>query len=230
MKRLSILIADDHELVRRGIRQLLLTRRCWKLVGEATSGREAMAKIRRLRPDIAILDVGMPELDGLEATRQLNKIAPKTKVIILTMHDSMLMVKRALESGARGYVLKSDLTKDLTEAVELVSEGKTFLTPQVSEIVFREFTEAEIATMHTCKSKAEPTRREVEIIRLLAEGKTNKEIAASLGITVSTVETHRSKIFFKLGVHSVAQLIHYSICQGIIPVPVKSAGEVHMNR
>lgn len=230
MKRLSILIADDHELVRRGIRQLLLTRRGWKLVGEATSGREAMAKIRKLRPDIAILDVGIPELDGLEATRELNKIVPKTKVIILTMHDSMLMVKRALESGARGYVLKSDLTKYLTEAVELVSEGKTFLTPQVSEIVFREFTKTEIATMHACKSKAQPTRREIEIIRLLAEGKTNKEIAASLGITVSTVETHRSKIFFKLGVHSVAQLIHYSISQGIIPVPVKSAGEVHMNR
>lgn len=229
MKRLSILIADDHELVRRGIRQLLLTRRGWKLVGEAISGPDAIAKIRRLKPDIAILDVGMPELDGLEATRQLNKIAPKTNVIILTMHDSMLMVKRALESGARAYVLKSDLTKYLTEAVQRVSEGKTFLTPQVSEIVFREFTKTEIATMHTCKSGAQPTPREVEIIRLLARGEANKEIAARLGITVSTVETHRSKIFFKLGVHSVAQLIHYAIGQGLIPVPINSAGERHMN-
>lgn len=229
MKRLSILIADDHELVRRGIRQLLLTRRGWKLVGEAMSGRDAIAKIRKFKPDIAILDVGMPELDGLEATRQLNKIAPKTRIIILTMHDSMLMVKRALESGARAYVLKSDLTKYLTEAVQRVSEGKTFLTPQVSEIVFREFTKTEIATMRACKPGPQPTPREVEIIRLLAGGEANKEIAARLGITVSTVETHRAKIFFKLGVHSVAQLIHYAISQGIIPVPIKSAGEAHMN-
>lgn len=229
MKRLSILIADDHELVRRGIRQLLLTLRGWKLVGEATSGRDAIAKIRKLKPDIAILDVGMPEPDGLETTRQLNKIAPKTNVIILTMHDSMLMVKRALESGARAYVLKSDLTKYLTEAVQRVSEGKTFLTPQVSEIVFREFTKTEIATMQTCKSGSQPTPREVEVIRLLARGEANKEIAARLGITLSTVETHRSKIFFKLGVHSVAQLIHYAICHGLIPVPIRSAGEVRMN-
>lgn len=229
MKRLSILIADDHELVRRGIRQLLLTRSGWKLVGEATSGRDAIAKIRKLKPDIAILDVGMPEPDGLETTRQLNKIAPKTNIIILTMHDSMLMVKRALESGARAYVLKSDLTKYLTEAVQRVSEGKTFLTPQVSEIVFREFTKTEIATMRTCKSGSQPTPREVEVIRLLAKGEANKEISARLGITVSTVETHRSKIFFKLGVHSVAQLIHYAISQGLIPVPIKSAGEVRMN-
>ncbi|HET7106916.1 MAG TPA: response regulator transcription factor [Candidatus Acidoferrum sp.] len=229
MKRLSILIADDHELVRRGIRQLLLTRRGWKLVGEATSGREAIAKIRKLKPNIAILDVGMPELDGLEATHVLSKIAPKTNVIILTMHDSMLMVRRALESGARGYVLKSDLTNYLIEAVQRVSEGKTFLTPQVSEILFREFTKTEITAMRPCKSEAQPTRREVEIIRLLAKGETNKEIAAMLGITVSTVETHRSKIFFKLGVHSLAQLIHYAICQGIIPVPMKSADEVPMS-
>lgn len=229
MKRLSILIADDHELVRRGIRQLLLARRGWKLVGEATSGPDAIAKIRKLKPDIAILDIGMPELDGLEATRQLAKAAPKTRVIVLTMHDSMLMVKRALESGARAYVLKSDLTKYLTEAVQRVSEGKTFLTPQVSEIVFREFTKSEIATMRKCKPGAEPTAREVEIIRLLAKGEANKEIAARLGITVSTVETHRSKIFFKLGVHSVAQLIHYAISQGLIAVPATSAGEAHMN-
>ena len=230
MKQLSILIADDHELVRRGIRQLLLTRRGWKVVGEATCGREAIEKIRKLKPNIAILDVGMPEPDGLEATRQLSKVAPMTKVIILTMHDSMLMVKRALESGARGYVLKSDLTKYLIEAVQRVSEGKTFLTPQVSEIIFRNFTKTEIASTRNCKPKTQPTRREAEIIRLLAEGAANKEIAAMLGIAVSTVETHRAKIFFKLGVHSVAQLIHYAIGQGIISVPIESAGEVTLNK
>ena len=230
MKQLSLLIADDHELVRRGIRQLLLARRGWKVVGEATCGREAIEKIRKLKPNIAILDVGMPELDGLEATRHLKKIAPKTNVIILTMHDSMLMVQRALESGARGYVLKSDLTRYLTEAVQSVSEGKTFLTPQVSEIVFREFTKYEIATMRPGKSEAQPTRRESEIIQLLAKGETNKEISSRLDITVSTVETHRSKIFLKLGVHSVAQLIHYAIRHGIIPVPINSADEVPMNR
>jgi len=229
MRRLSIVIADDHELVRRGIRQLLLARPGWEVAGEAKCGREAVERIRKLKPNIAILDVGMPELDGLETTRILQTAAPNTKVIILTMHDSMLMVQRALESGARGYVLKSDLTKHLTKAVQRVSEGKTFLTPQVSEIAFREFTKTDIANIGTCKSEAQPTRRELEIIRLLAKGEANKGIAARLGISVRTVETHRSKIFFKLGVHSVAQLIHYAICQGIITVPGNSVNEVSMN-
>jgi DNA-binding NarL/FixJ family response regulator len=193
-------------------------------------GREAVERISKLKPDIAILDVGMPELDGREATRKLQRAAPMTKVIILTMHDSMLMVQRALERRARGYVLKSDLTKYLTEAVQKASEGKTFLTPQVSEIAFRDFTKTDIAAIRACKSEAQPTRRELEIIRLVAEGKTNKEIAARLGITISTVETHRSKIFFKLGVHSVTQLNHYAICQGIIAVPGNSANEVSMNK
>lgn len=218
MKQLSLLIADDHELVRRGIRQLLLTRRGWKVIGEATCGREAIKKIRKLKPDIAILDVGMPEMDGLEAARQLQIDAPQTKVIFLTMHDSMLMVQRALESGARGYVLKSDVTKYLVEAVQKVSEGKNFLTPQISRIVLRELNKTEIETKVANKLEAQPTRREKEVILLLAEGKTNKEVATALSITVSTVETHRSRIFFKLGVHSVAQLIHYAIRRGIVPV------------
>lgn len=230
MKQLSLFIADDHELVRRGIRQLLLTRRGWKVVGEATCGQEAIEKIRKLKPNIAILDVGMPGMDGLEIARQLQIDAPKTNVIFLTMHDSMLMVQRAMESGARGYVLKSDLTKYLIQAVQRVSEGQAFLTPQVSEIVFREFTKSESRTIHAGKSEAQPTRRELEVIRLLAKGESNKEIASRLDITVSTVETHRSKIFFKLGVHSVAQLIHYAICHGIIPVPLVSGDEVFMNR
>jgi DNA-binding NarL/FixJ family response regulator len=218
MKQLSIVIADDHELVRRGIRQLLLTRRGWKVVGEATCGREAIKKIRKLKPNIAILDFAMPEMDGLEVARQLQIDAPKTNVIFLTMHDSMLIVQRALESGARGYVLKSDVTKYLVESVQKVSEGKTFLTPQISRIVLRELNRTEIPTKVANKSEAQPSRRELEVIRLVADGKTNKEIATELGITVSTVETHRSRIFFKFGVHSVVQLINYAIRQGILPV------------
>jgi len=229
MKLLRILIADDHELVRRGTRQLLHTQRDWKVVGEAATGHEAIEKIRKHKPKIAILDIGMPDLDGLEATRQLGQEASKTSVIILTMHDSMLMVQRALESGARGYVLKSDLTKCLVKAVRRVSQGKTFLTPKVPEIVLRDFTKTGAATNPTYNSEVRPTRRELDVIRLLAEGKTNKEIAIELGIANSTVETHRARILFRLGVHSVAELIHYAIRHSIIAVPNNTINQVAMD-
>jgi DNA-binding NarL/FixJ family response regulator len=218
LKRLRILIADDHELVRHGIRALLQSRHEWKVVGEAVNGLEAVEKAKKLKPEVAILDIGMPDLDGLAATRQLRKDTPNTKTVILTMHNSPVMVRRALEVGACGYVLKSDLRKDLVEAVKSVSRGRLFLTPKVSDIVLSAFIQSEKESNSKERAEAKPSVRELEIIRHLAEGKVNKEIAAELGITVRTVETHRTRIMLKLGVHSVVQLIHYAIRHRLIPV------------
>lgn len=221
-KKLRILIADDHELVRCGVRGLLGARRGWTVVGEATSGREAVEKARKLKPDVAIVDISMPELDGLQATRQIREAAPSTKVVILTMHESDQMVRRVLDAGARGYVLKSDLAAHLVKAVKDVSAGKLFLTPRVSDIVLKGFLKTRESTDPTEHSQAQPSAREVEIIRLLAEGKVNKEIATELGITTRTVETHRAKIMLKLGLHSLAELIHYAIRHKIVSAPSAS--------
>jgi len=210
-KKLRILVADDHELVRRGTRGLLQAQRGWTVVGEAVNGREAVEKARKLKPDLAIIDIGMPELDGLQATRQIREAAPDTRIVVLTMHESDQMVRRVMEAGARAYVLKSDLAANLVRAVRRVSSGELFLTPKVSEIVLQGFVKAGKEARRTESSKAWPTPRELEVIRLLAEGNANKEIAVELGITVRTVETHRAKIMLKLGLHSITELIHWAI-------------------
>jgi DNA-binding NarL/FixJ family response regulator len=218
VKKLRILIADDHGLVRRGARAILHCRRGWRVVGEAVDGREAVQKAIELKPDVAVVDIGMPELDGVEVARQIREAVPDTEVLVLTMHESDQMVRRALEAGARGYLLKSDLTEYLVKAVKAVSQGKRFLTPKVSEIVLEGFLKARSRHRQGERASARTTPREVEIIRLLAEGKTNKETAARLGITVRTVETHRAKIMLKLGLHSLTELIHYAMRQGIATV------------
>jgi DNA-binding NarL/FixJ family response regulator len=212
-------VADDHELVRRGIRGLLCARRGWTVVGEAMNGREAVEKANRLKPDVAILDISMPDLDGLQATRRIRDAVPTTEVVVLTMHESDQMVRRVLDAGALGYVLKSDLPTQLIKAVKDVSAGKQFLTPRISDIVLKGFlkTGNQVDTMG--RSQVRPTSREVEVIRLLAEGKANKEIAIRLGITIRTVETHRAKIMLKVGVHSLAELIHYAIRHKIFTAP-----------
>ena len=216
MKNLRILIADDHGLVRRGARAVLCSRRRWRVVGEAANGREAVKKAIELKPDVAVVDISMPELDGVEVARQIREAVPDTKVLMLTMHESDQMVRRALEAGARGYLLKSDLTECLAKAVDAVSKGKRFLTPKVSEIVLDGFLKPRSQQQHGKRARPATTPRELEIVRLLAEGKTNKEIAALLGITVRTVETHRAKIMLKLGLHSLAELVHYAIHNEII--------------
>ena len=218
-KKLRILVADDHELVRSGIRGLLRARRGWSVVGEAATGREAVEKAGKLNPNVVIIDVSMPELDGIEATRQIRKANPTTEIVILTMHESGQMVRRVLEAGARGYVLKTDLAGQLANAVKHVAARKMFLTPKVSDIVLKGFLKTENQPVPKEHSQAQPTPREVEIIRLLAEGKANKKIAAALGITVRTVETHRANIMLKLGLHSLTELIHYAIRQEIFRAP-----------
>src|SRR5712692_5770609 len=172
--KLRILVADDHELVRRGIRGLLRARRGWKVIGEAANGREAVEKANILKPDVAIVDISMPDLDGLQATRQIRETSPTTEVVVLTMHESDQMVRRVLDAGALAYVLKSDLAGHLVKAVKAVSSGKLFLTPRVSDIVLKGFLKTGNQPGPTGNSRSRPTPREVEIIRLLAEGKANK--------------------------------------------------------
>jgi DNA-binding NarL/FixJ family response regulator len=216
VKKLRILLADDHGLVRRGARALLQSRRGWKVVGEAVDGGDAVQKAIALKPDVAIIDISMPEFDGIEATRRIRKAVPDTNVLVLSLHESDQMVRHALDAGARGYILKSDLTECLVKAVKAVSDGKRFLTPSVSEIVLKGFLKGRDVDDAGKHADARPTRREIQVIRLLAEGKTNKEIAAVLTIAVRTVETHRSKIMLKLGLHSLAELIHYAMRNEII--------------
>ena len=218
MKRLHILIADDHGLVRRGARVVLHSVRGWQVVGEATNGREAVEKAVELKPDVTVVDISMPELDGVEVVRQIREAVPDTKVLVLTMHESDQMVRRALDAGAHGYILKSDLTDSLPKAVRALAEGKRFLTPKVSEIVLEGFLKTKAHHRQGERTGARTTPRETEIIRFLGEGKTNKEIAVELGIAVRTVETHRSKIMLKLGLHSLAELIHYAVRHGIASV------------
>jgi DNA-binding NarL/FixJ family response regulator len=218
-KKLRILLADDHELVRRGIRGLLRARRGWKVVGEAVNGREAVEKTSKLKPDVAIVDISMPDLDGLQATRQIRELTPTTKVVVLSMHESDQMVRRVLEAGALGYVLKSDLATHLVKAVKSVCAGKLFLTPRVSDIVLSGFLKNANQPEPRENSRARPTPREVQVIRHLAVGKSNKEIAAEMGITTRTVETHRAKIMLKLGLHSLAELLHYAMRAKIVPPP-----------
>jgi DNA-binding NarL/FixJ family response regulator len=215
MRKLRILIADDHALVRRGAREVLNSQHGWRVVGEAASGREAVEKAIELNPDIFIVDITMPDLDGIEVTRRVREAAPDIKILVLTMDESDQMVRRALEAGARGYVLKSDLTDCLPKAVKSVAEDKRFLTPKVSEIVLEGFLNSKSQRQQGHRTRALITAREIEIIRLLTGGKTNKEIAAQLKISVRTIETHRSNIMVKLGLHTVAELINYALRQGI---------------
>ena len=218
MKKLRILVADDHGLVRRGIREVLHSRRGWRVVGEAANGREAIAMAMDLKPDVVVVDVGMLEPDGIEVARQIRESVPKTKVLVLTMNESEYTIRRALDAGAQGYLLKSDLTDSLPKAVETIVTGKRSLTPKVSEIVLEGFLKTEGRHQSVERKDTRTTRRETEIIRLLAAGKTNKEIAALLQINVRTVETHRSRIMLKLGVHSLAELIHYALRRGIASI------------
>jgi len=219
LKKLRILLADDHALVRRGARAVLNSRQGWRVVGEAANGREAIEKALKLRPDVAIVDISMPELDGVEVARQLREAIPDTKVLVLTMHESDQMVRRALDAGAHGYLLKSDLTNCLTKAVKAIADGKRFLTPRVSEIVLEGFLKTRNQHQQGKRTNARTTPREIEIVRLLAEGKSNKEIAVLLGITIRTVETHRAKIMLKLGLHSLTEIIHYAIRHRIFSAP-----------
>ncbi|HKV25450.1 MAG TPA: response regulator transcription factor [Candidatus Acidoferrum sp.] len=214
-KKLRLLIADDHELVRHGIKSILAAHRGWTIAGEARDGEEAVRMAEEIQPDVAILDVTMPKLDGLEAARIIAKKSPRTQILILTMHESVQMLRQALDAGAKGYVLKSELAADLVKSVRKAAEGKHSLTTKVSELVLQGFISGEGGRKSHEEPKAQPTPREVEIIRLMAEGKASKEIGTLLNIATRTVEAHRAQLMKKLDLHSTAEVVRYAIRQKI---------------
>jgi len=204
-----ILIADDHDIVRRGLRALVQEQPNWQIVAEAQDGRSAVAKAQELKPDIAILDIGMPSLNGLDATKQIVKLNPAIKVLILTMHESERLIQDVLNAGARGYLLKSDASRDLVTAIRALLLGQTFFTQKVAQIVLDGFTGRSSTAPEGEFQQLTPKEREV--VQLLAEGKSSKEAADVLNVSTKTLETHRSNIMRKLGCHSVTDVVRYAI-------------------
>lgn len=211
-----ILIADDHEMIRQGLRKVLEENRGWTVCGEAVTGREAVSKAAELKPDVVVLDIGMPELNGLEATRQIRRALPDTEVLILTMHDSERLAREALAAGARGFVLKTDLGDTLVTAVAHLSLHQPFFTSKVTALVLDGFLNPEQMDAAEIKDRCRVTPREREIIQLLADGKTSKEVATALGISANTCETHRQNIMRKLNLRSLSELVRYAIREHII--------------
>jgi DNA-binding NarL/FixJ family response regulator len=214
MKGLRILLADDHEIVRHGLRRLLEAQPGWEICGEAGSGREAVEKARSARPDVAVLDYSMPELNGVEAARQILEALPKTEVLLLTMHDSEQFLREALEAGVRGFVLKSDAMSEMVAAVRAVSSHERFLSPGASGLALEGFLRG--VEPGRGPSADGLTPREREVVQLLARGKSNKEVASALDISVKTVEAHRANIMHKLGFTSFSDLVHYAIRNKIV--------------
>jgi DNA-binding NarL/FixJ family response regulator len=216
MRPLRILVADDHDLMRRGLKVLLESRPGWTICAEAHTGREAVARAEELRPDIVILDITMPELNGVEAARRILKAAPNTEVLVLSVHYSDQLIRDILDAGVRGYIVKSDSDRDLVIAVEALSNHKPFFTPRATELILSNFNNRGSLGQVPEIIGERLTSREREIVQLLSEGKTSKEVASVLGISVKTAETHRANIMRKLEIHSVSELVRYAVRNQII--------------
>lgn len=214
MCAVSLLVADDHEIVRRGIRAVIREQSEWQIVAEAKDGRDAVTKAAEFQPDVAILDITMPSLNGLDAAKQIAKLSPHTKILILTVHESDQLIRQALDAGASGYIFKTDASFDLIIAVKALLSAKAFFTPKVSQMVLNGY----LGKRPTASGDEhlQITGREREIVQLLAEGKHSKEVADVLNITVKTVESHRSNILRKLHFHSVTQLVRYAVRNHIV--------------
>jgi DNA-binding NarL/FixJ family response regulator len=207
-----VLVADDHDVVRKGLR-LVLEAAGHEICGEASTGREATELARELRPDVVIVDLAMPDMDGLEATRLITKDRPSTEVLVFTMQHTEKTVRDVLAAGARGFVLKTDVSSDLLAAVESLLEHRTFLTPAVNDVVLSGF----VGAAETDETTRNPlTAREREVVRAIAEGLSTKEISARLGISVKTVESHRANALRTLGLRSISDVVRYAIRNGII--------------
>jgi DNA-binding NarL/FixJ family response regulator len=216
MNTLRILIADDHPIVRRGLRADLSENPGWEVVAEAGNGRDAVALAREHQPHLAVLDLSMPELNGLEATRQIKACSPGTQVMILTMHESEELAREALQAGARGFLLKKEPPSVLRQGAESVARGEPFFSGPVGKMVLAGFLDAETRGRPTDRTGNELTSREREVLQGVAEGKGSKEIATQLGIETKTVEHHRASVMRKLKLQSVAALVRYAIRNGII--------------
>lgn len=211
---IRVLLADDHAVMRRGIREILAADSEVEVIGEAGDGREAVRLAEKLKPDVMIIDLGMPELNGLDAIRHIRREHPEVELLVFSMHDSEDLIREVFSAGARGYVLKSDAALYLNEAVKSLSRHKPFFTPRISEAILN-------SLVAGGEGRVEPaghgplSAREREILQLLAENKTNKEIATRLSISVRTVETHRRSIMQKVNANSIVELVHYAIRNGI---------------
>ncbi len=211
MATLRLLLADDHHVVRAGLRYLLEAQPGWEVVAEAADGREAVNKAAETRPDVALLDIGMPVMNGLEAARHIVQSVPRTKIVILTVHDADAMIHNILAVGARGYLFKTDLARDLVDAVKAVHVGGTFFTSKVSEIILTSCRNNGAGKQTSASPGGRLTPRQRQIVRLLADGLGSKEVAALLNISLKTAETHRANIMRRLSCHTAAQLVRYAL-------------------
>jgi DNA-binding NarL/FixJ family response regulator len=215
-KQIRVLIADDHEFVRLGLRELLEAGQGFAVCGEASDGRQAFEQAERLKPDVVVLDISMPGLNGLETTRQIVRKLSQTKVLVFTVHESEELAVSLLKAGAHGYLLKSDAGRDLLTAVESVHQCRPFFTPKVGRMVLEGYLKGGCEA--GCLSPGSLTSREREVLQLVAEGKSNKEVATVQAISVKTAETHRANLMRKLGLHSISELVRYAVRNQIIAV------------
>jgi DNA-binding NarL/FixJ family response regulator len=216
MKNLRILVADDHDVVRRGIKSLIESQPGWHVCDEARSGREAVARTEERKPDIVVLDISMPELNGLEAARRIRKVSPNSEILILSIHYSDQLIKESLDAGVRSFVVKSDSDRDLIIALETLANHKPFFTTMATEVMLTNFLRPASIPAPGEMRTSRLTSREREIVQLLSEGRSSKEVASSLSISVKTAETHRANIMRKLEFHSVSELVRYAVRNQIV--------------
>jgi DNA-binding NarL/FixJ family response regulator len=221
MKPITVLLAEDHLIVREGFRSLLKHELDIKVVGEAETGRQAVELTRKLRPEVVVMDIAMPLLNGLEATRQILKAFPATKVLILSAHSDDAYVKDATEAGAMGFLLKQSSSHNVCKAIREVQKGNTFFSPSIGRRVHDQYQKSPDGARLLKKRSNRLSSREVEILQLIAEGKANKEIAAELAISIKTVEKHREHLMTKLDIHDTAGLTRHAIAAGIIESSVQ---------
>lgn len=215
MKPITLLLAEDHQIVREGLRSLLELEGDIQVIGEAATGRQAVQMARRLRPDVIVLDIAMPELNGLEAARQIRRETPETRVLILSAHNDEGYVDQVLALGAAGFLLKQTSSNILVEAVRHVAQGGEFFSPSIAKRVHAARGPVPDQARPHGRKGAGLTSREVEVLQLIAEGRANKQVAAELGISVKTVEKHRQRVMERLGIHDTAGLTRYAIAAGI---------------
>jgi two-component system, NarL family, response regulator NreC len=215
MAKLRVLLGDDHAMLRHGLKKILEDQDDWHVVAEAGNGRDAVREVMACKPDVAVLDIGMPLLNGLEATRQILRHAPAVRVLILSMHSDRAYVAQAVEAGAKGYILKDSAGAELIEAISAVAGGKSFFSPPIAQVVFddyvRRLTEKGITDPYDSLSE-----REREVLQLVAEGHSSRAIADILSISATTVETHRTHILHKLGLHGTVEVVRYATRRGIV--------------
>ncbi len=216
MSKIKVLLADDHTIVRQGLRALLDSQEDIEVVGEAKDGRQAFEKTKELLPDVVVIDITMPNLNGVEATRQIKKLNQEIKVLVLTVHDNEEYVHQILQAGASGYLLKESAVSDLVSAINAVKEGDIFLSPSISKVVVKDYIRHAVDGSGDFDSLDVLTGREREVLQLIAEGHTNREVAHNLKLSVKTVDVHRSHIMEKLNIHDITGLVKYSIRKGLI--------------